>query len=166
MNPAVPTCHDHMATKVKVGDRAPLFKLQDQDGREVDLGERIGKRAVVLYFYPKDFTTGCTMEAHEFREMHEEFQRHGADVIGVSGDDVASHKRFAEEHRLPFVLLSDTKDRVRDLYGAWGVGRTPGRVTFLIDREGVVRMVFSSQMQPRKHISEALRVLAESGAET
>jgi len=148
-------------SKIKVGDRAPLFKLKDQDGQEVDLGDRIGKGAVVLYFYPKDFSTGCTMEAHEFREMHEEFQRHGADVIGVSGDDVASHKRFAEEHQLPFTLLSDPGDEVRELYGAWSVARTPGRVTYLIDRQGVVRMVFSSQVQPRKHIAEALKVLED-----
>lgn len=150
-----------MTTKIRVGDRAPTFRLQDQEGREVDLAERIGKKAVALYFYPKDFTTGCTMEAHEFREMHEEFLRHGADVIGVSGDDVASHKRFAEEHQLPFTLLSDAGDKVRDMYGAWSAVRTPGRITYLIDREGIIRMVFSSQMQPRKHISEALRTLEE-----
>jgi len=93
--------------------------------------------------------------------MHEEFKRNGADVIGVSGDDVGSHRKFAEEHELPFTLLSDPGDKVRDMYGAWSAVRTPGRITYLIDQEGIVRMVFSSQIQPRKHISEALRVLAE-----
>ena len=148
-----------MKNKIKVGDRGPTFKLLDQDGREVDLADRIGKGAVVLYFYPKDFTTGCTMEAHEFRDMHEELQRRGADVIGVSNDDVASHRRFADENALPFTLLSDTDNKARDLYGAWNAIGMPDRVTYLIDRESIVRMVFSSQMQPRKHASEALRML-------
>ncbi len=140
---------------------APVFSLLDQNGKEVDVGQLIGKSALVVYFYPKDFTTGCTMEAHEFREMHEEFQRNGAEVIGISSDSVESHKRFAEEHRLPFTLLSDPDDQVRDMYGAWSTAGTPGRVTYLIDKGGVIRMVFSSQIQPRKHISEALRVLKE-----
>ena len=104
------------------------------------------------------------MEAHEFREMHEEFLKNGAEVIGVSSTTWESHKRFADEHQLPFTLLSDQDEKVRDMYGAWGVGRTPGRVTFLIDKQGIIRMVFSSQIQPRKHISEALRVLAEINA--
>jgi peroxiredoxin Q/BCP len=150
-----------MSKHLKVGTVAPVFSLLDQDGKEVDVGQLIGKKALVVYFYPKDFTSGCTMEAHEFREMHEEFLKNGAEVIGVSSDSVESHKRFAEEHQLPFVLLSDPEDHVRDIYGAWGAARTPGRVTYLIDKQGVIRMVFSSQMQPRKHISEALRVLKE-----
>jgi peroxiredoxin Q/BCP len=150
-----------MAKTLKVGAKAPMFALKDQNGNVIDVANLVGKKALVIYFYPKDFTTGCTMEAHEFREMHEEFLKNGAEVIGVSSDDVESHKRFAEEHQLPFTLLSDTEEKVRDMYGAWGTAHTPGRVTFLIDKEGVIRMVFSSQIQPRKHISEALRVLKE-----
>lgn len=150
-----------MSKMLNVGDRAPAFALQDQDGNMVDVGQIIGRKALVLYFYPKDFTSGCTMEAREFRDMHERFQQGGAEVIGVSADDVATHKEFAVEHELPFKLLADTENKVRDLYGAWGLAHTPGRVTFLIDRQGVVRMVFSSQMQPRKHIEEGLRVLRE-----
>jgi peroxiredoxin Q/BCP len=150
-----------MAKTLKVGAKAPMFALKDQNGNVIDVANLVGKKALVIYFYPKDFTTGCTMEAHEFREMHEEFLKNGAEVIGVSSDDVESHKRFAEEHQLPFTLLSDTDEKVRDMYGAWGTAHTPGRVTFLIDKEGVIRMVFSSQIQPRKHISEALRVLKE-----
>ncbi len=150
-----------MAKHLKVGDVAPAFSLMDQNGNMVDVGQMEGKKALVVYFYPKDFSTGCTMQAHEFREMHEEFLKNGADVIGVSSDSVESHKRFAEEHELPFTLLSDPDNKVRDLYGAWGAGRTPGRITYLIDRQGVIRMVFTSQMKPRKHISEALRVLKE-----
>jgi peroxiredoxin Q/BCP len=150
-----------MSKMLSVGDKAPVFKLPDQDGDMVDLAELIGKKAIVLYFYPKDFTSGCTMEAHEFRDMHEQFQGGGAVVLGVSADDVATHKQFAVEHELPFRLLSDVDDKVRDIYGAWGLAHTPGRVTFLIDKNGMIRMVFSSQLQPKKHIEEGLRVLAD-----
>lgn len=150
-----------MSATLQVNAKAPTFSLLDQDGKMVDVGELIGKKALVVYFYPKDFTTGCTMEAHEFREMHEEFLKNGAEVIGVSSDSVDSHKRFAEEHKLPFRLLSDPENKIRDMYGAWGHGHTPGRVTYLIDKRGIIRMVFTSQIQPRKHISESLRVLTE-----
>jgi peroxiredoxin Q/BCP len=150
-----------MAKTLKVGTKAPVFALPDQNGKMVDVGAMVGKKALVVYFYPKDFTSGCTMEAHEFREMHEEFLKNGAEVIGISSDDIETHKRFAEEHQLPFTLLSDADEKVRDMYGAWGVGHSAARVTFLIDKQGVIRMVFSSQIQPRKHISEALRVLTE-----
>lgn len=154
-----------MSTKIKVGDRAPTFRLPDQEGKEVDLAERVGKGPVVLYFYPKDFTTGCTMEAREFRVMHEELRRRGADVIGVSSDDVETHHRFAEENELPFTLLSDVDDEARDMYGARTALGMPDRITYLIDRQGIVRMVFSSQMQPRKHAAEALRALEELSTE-
>ncbi len=150
-----------MTKQLQIGDRAPVFKLRDQNGEDVDLSKLIGKKALVVYFYPKDFTSGCTMEAHEFRDMHEQFQKNGAEVIGVSSDSVESHKKFAEEHELPFTLLSDPDEKVRDMYGAWGLGHTVGRVTFLIDKEGIIRMVFTSQIQPRKHISEALKTLED-----
>jgi peroxiredoxin Q/BCP len=150
-----------MSAMLKVGDKAPVFSLLDQDGNLVDVASIIGKKALVLYFYPKDFTSGCTMEAREFRDMHEQFQSNGAEVIGVSADDVKTHKEFAIEHELPFKLLADTENKVRDMYGAWGLAHTAGRITFLIDRQGIVRMVFSSQLQPRKHIEEGLRVLKE-----
>jgi peroxiredoxin Q/BCP len=150
-----------MSKTLQVGDKAPAFALQDQDGNVVDVASIIGKKALVLYFYPKDFTSGCTMEAREFRDMHEQFQSNGAEVIGVSADDVKTHKEFAVEHELPFKLLADTENKVRDMYGAWGLAHTAGRITFLIDRQGIVRMVFSSQLQPKKHIEEGLRVLKE-----
>ena len=150
-----------MSKTLQVGDKAPTFALQDQDGNLVDVASIIGKKALVLYFYPKDFTSGCTMEAREFRDMHEQFQSNGAEVIGVSADDVKTHKEFAVEHELPFKLLADTENKVRDMYGAWGLAHTAGRITFLIDRQGIVRMVFSSQLQPKKHIEEGLRVLKE-----
>jgi peroxiredoxin Q/BCP len=150
-----------MSKTLQVGDKAPAFALQDQDGNVVDVASIIGKKALVLYFYPKDFTSGCTMEAREFRDMHEQFQSNGAEVIGVSADDVKTHKEFSVEHELPFKLLADTENKVRDMYGAWGLAHTAGRITFLIDRQGIVRMVFSSQLQPKKHIEEGLRILKQ-----
>ncbi|HUL38672.1 MAG TPA: peroxiredoxin [Methanomassiliicoccales archaeon] len=150
-----------MSKMLQVGDKAPTFALPDQDANIVDVATIIGKKALVLYFYPKDFTSGCTMEAREFRDMHEQFQANGAEVIGVSSDDVKTHKEFATEHDLPFKLLADTDNKVRDMYGAWGLAHTAGRVTFLIDKQGIIRMVFSSQLQPKKHIEEGLRVLKE-----
>jgi thioredoxin-dependent peroxiredoxin len=150
-----------MSTKLKVGDKAPTFSLLDQNGNVVDVGKLMGTKALVVYFYPKDFTSGCTMEAHEFREMHEEFQKNQAMVIGISSDSVESHKKFAEEHELPFTLLSDPDDVVRGMFGAFWAAQTPGRVTYLIDKKGIIRMVFSSQIQPKKHTSEALRMLDE-----
>ncbi len=150
-----------MANQLKVGDKAPEFALLDQDGKMVDVGKMIGSKALVVYFYPKDFTTGCTMEAHEFRDLHEDLKNHGAEVIGVSADPVESHKKFIEENSLPFMILSDPENKARDLFGAWDSLGTPGRVTYLIDREGVIRMVFSSQIHPKKHAKEALKVLNE-----
>jgi peroxiredoxin Q/BCP len=145
---------------VKVGDKAPDFTLPSQMGDEVTLSEYIGKKNIVLYFYPKDETRGCTREACEFRDRYNVFTNLGAEVIGVSAQSVESHKSFATHHGLPFLLLSDEKSEIRKLYGVSAtMGIIPGRVTFIIDKKGVVRHIFSSQFQPEKHIKEALKVL-------
>ncbi len=146
--------------KVNVGDTAPDFTLTSQKEETVTLSEFRAKRTVVLYFYPKDESRGCTREACTFRDSYELFTDLGAEVIGVSADTVESHKSFAEHYNLPFTLLSDTDDRVRNLYGATSsLGIIPGRVTFVIDKTGVVRHVFSSQLQPEKHVEEARQIL-------
>ena len=146
--------------KVNVGDKAPDFTLDSQTGENVTLSDFFGKKNLVLYFYPKDETPGCTREACTFRDSYELFTDLGAEVIGVSADTVESHKAFAEHHNLPFTLLSDLDNNVRKLYGATStLGFIPGRVTFIIDKKGVVRHVFSSQLQPEKHIEEAKEVL-------
>jgi peroxiredoxin Q/BCP len=146
--------------KVNVGDKAPDFTLDMQTGENVTLSDFFGKKNVVLYFYPKDETPGCTREACTFRDSYELFTDLGAEVIGVSADTVESHKAFAEHHNLPFTLLSDLDNNVRKLYGATStLGFIPGRVTFIIDKKGVIRHVFSSQLQPEKHIEEAKEVL-------
>jgi peroxiredoxin Q/BCP len=145
---------------VKVGDKAPNFTLPSQMGDEVTLSEYIGKKNIVLYFYPKDETRGCTREACEFRDRYDVFTNLGAEVIGVSAQSVESHRSFATHHGLPFLLLSDEKNEVRKLYGVSAtMGIIPGRVTFIIDKKGIVRHTFSSQFQPEKHIKEALKVL-------
>jgi peroxiredoxin Q/BCP len=131
-------------------------------GDNVTLSEYFGKKNIVLYFYPKDETRGCTREACGFRDSYDVFTNLGAEVIGVSAQSVESHKSFATHHGLPFILLSDEKNEVRQLYGATStMGIIPGRVTFIIDKKGIVRHVFSSQFQPEKHIEEALKVLRE-----
>ena len=147
---------------VKVGDKAPDFTLPSQMGDNVTLSEYFGKRNEVLYFYPKDETRGCTREACEFRDQYDVFTDLGAEVIGVSAQSVESHKSFATHYGLPFILLSDEKNGVRKLYGVpSSMGILPGRVTYIIDKKGVVRHIFNSQLQPEKHIEEALRILKE-----
>jgi peroxiredoxin Q/BCP len=147
-------------TGLGAGDRAPDFTLEDQDGRPVSLADFRGRRAVVVYFYPKDDTPGCTKESCAFRDQYEAFLDAGAEVIGISSDSVASHEAFAAKHRLPFRLLADVGGTVR---AAFGVPRTagllPGRVTYVIDRDGVIRHAFNSQLAAARHVDEAIEVL-------
>jgi peroxiredoxin Q/BCP len=152
--------------KVNVGDTAPDFTLTSQRGEAVILSQFRGKKNVVLYFYPKDETRGCTREACTFRDSFELFTDLGAEVIGVSADTVESHKAFAAHYNLPFTLLSDMDNAVRKMYGAEStIGFIPGRITFVIDKKGVVRHVFSSQLQPEKHVEEARQVLIKLNEE-
>ena len=148
---------------IEVGQKAPDFELPDAEGKPVHLADFKGKKAVVLYFYPKDDTPGCTAEACSFRDSYEDFQDAGAEVIGVSSDSSKSHEKFAKRHKLPFTLLSDAKGEVRKKYGVPAtMGLLPGRVTFVIDRKGIVRHVFNSQLQATRHVSEALEALGRS----
>jgi peroxiredoxin Q/BCP len=142
------------------GEHAPDFELSNATGAPVKLSDYAGKKCVVLYFYPKDDTPGCTVEACGFRDAYEVFAEAGAEVIGVSSDSVSSHDAFAKKHRLPMTLLSDPGGRVRDKYGVKStLGLFPGRVTYVIDKEGVVRHAFSSQLRFSKHVDEALEVV-------
>ena len=148
---------------VKIGDIAPDFSLESASGQRVSLSDFRGMKSVVLYFYPKDETTGCTREACGFRDSYEAFKRLGAEVLGVSSDSSESHRKFAEHHTLPFTLLSDPKKVVRKLYGVRSsIGIIPGRVTYIIDREGRVIHIFNSQTRPEEHVREALRILKSS----
>ena len=145
---------------IQPGSSAPGFRLQTSTGEYVSLEDFHGKKNVVVYFYPKDFTKGCTAEACEFRDSYEEFKNLGAEVIGISNDNQKSHEAFASEHKLPFILLSDPDGSVRKSYGVKKTfGLVPGRVSFVIDKNGIVRHVFSSQSKATAHVGEALAVL-------
>jgi peroxiredoxin Q/BCP len=145
---------------VQLGSPAPGFRLQTSTGEYVSLEDFHGKKNLVVYFYPKDFTKGCTAEACEFRDSYEEFKNLGAEVIGISNDNQKSHGAFASEHKLPFILLSDSDGAVRKAYGVKKTfGLVPGRVSFVIDKNGIVRHVFSSQSRATAHVGEALAVL-------
>jgi thioredoxin-dependent peroxiredoxin len=145
------------------GMSAPDFELPDQNGAIVRLSHHFGKHPVVVYFYPKDDTTGCTIQACRFRDDFEKFRVTGAVIIGISDDSTESHGRFASKHSLPFTLLSDKGGWVRKLYGVKKTfGVIPGRVTFVIDRKGIIRHLFSSQSSPARHVEEALVALAVS----
>lgn len=146
--------------RLQAGDEAPDFSLIDTGGRTVRLSDFREKSAVVVYFYPKDETAGCTMEACAFRDSYEAFQRVGAEVIGISEDTLDSHVRFASKHRLPFILLADPGGKTAK---AWRVpkplGFMRGRTTFVIDRQGVIRHVFTDLLNSTRHVSTALDVL-------
>jgi len=143
-----------------VGERAPDFTLPDAAGQAVRLADLLARKVVVLYFYPKDETAGCTAEACAFRDAYEDFTAAGAEVVGVSRDDAASHTRFAAHHKLPFTLLSDADGTVHALYGIQSrLGFLRDRVTFVIDRSGIVRKVFTSMINMRGHIQSSLPVV-------
>jgi thioredoxin-dependent peroxiredoxin len=146
--------------RVTVGSEAPYFTLPSQSGEMVSLGDFLGERPVVLFFYPKDDTLGCTREVCAFRDSFEELGRLDAEVIGVSSESVDSHRDFAEKHGLPFTLLSDKEGKVRRLYGVPNTfGLFPGRVTYIIGKKGIVRHVFSSQLGVERHVEEAIQAL-------
>jgi peroxiredoxin Q/BCP len=129
-------------------------------GDNVALSEYLGKKNIVLYFYPKDETTGCIKEACTFRDNYEELTNLGAEVLGVSGQSVESHKSFASHYGLPFILLADIDNKIRELYGVPStMGILPGRVTYIIDKKGVVRHVFVSQTKAQRHVEEAKNTL-------
>ena len=149
---------------LKTGATAPEFSLPADDGTTVTLAGLRGK-SVVLYFYPKDDTSGCTTEACEFRDSWKDVQQSGAVVLGVSPDPVTSHQKFKQKYRLPFPLLADTDHRVADAYGAWGEKSMYGRkyrgilrTTFLIDPAGRIARVFE-KVRPEGHAAEVLAAL-------
>ena len=146
---------------LSAGDSAPLIDLPDQNGSQ-RRSDQLGGRALVLFFYPKDDTPGCTMEACAFRDSYAVLQALGAEVWGVSGDSAGSHQRFAERHNLPFPLLVDGGNQLRQAFGVPSVlGLLPGRVTYVIDGQGVIRHVFNNLLDGPAHRREALEVLRQ-----
>lgn len=149
-------------TGLQVNDHAPDISLPDQSGKTVSLADFRGKKVVVLYFYPKDDTPVCTTEACTFRDSFDAFKDLGAEVIGVSADSVDSHKKFAEKHHLQFHLLADTSNMARKAFGVPTTMKIlPGRVTYVIDKEGVIRYLFNSMSDGPKHVTEAMKIVKE-----
>ena len=143
-----------------VGIAAPDFELRDQDGNSVRLSQFRGVSPVVLFFYPKDNTRVCTQEVCAFGNDYSQFRDAGAQLFGISSDSADSHTKFSRKYSLPYPLLADSGGKVRKLFGVkktWGL--LPGRATFVIDREGIVRHIFSSQFEAGAHVSEALAAL-------
>jgi peroxiredoxin Q/BCP len=145
---------------LKVGDTIPNFKAKDANGNDFDSQNIVGKKPLVIYFYPKDNTPGCTAEACSFRDQYEDFKDLGADVIGISSDSVSSHQQFSEQYKLPFILLSDNDKKIRTLFGVPSglFGLLPGRVTYVTDKNGVIQMIFDSVLAT-KHIPKALQAI-------
>jgi peroxiredoxin Q/BCP len=151
---------EHLSSNLSVGDYAPDFMLRNQADQRVRLTDLLRQGVVVLYFYPKDYSLGCTAEACAFRDRYEAFTEAGAIVVGVSADSTDSHREFVENYNLPFNLLSDEDDAIHERYGVrktLGVFR--GRVTFVIDQRGVIQNIFSSHINFSKHVTEALKVI-------
>jgi peroxiredoxin Q/BCP len=145
---------------IKVGDRVPNFSLPSQTGTTFNIGDLIGKKSLVIYFYPKDDTPGCTAESCAFRDSYEVFTDAGAEVIGISADSPQSHQQFAQKYNLPFTLLSDSDNRVRKLFGVPStLFVLPGRVTYIIDKEGIVRHIFDSLLDFKAHVTESLNTI-------
>ncbi|MCL4411738.1 MAG: peroxiredoxin [Candidatus Thermoplasmatota archaeon] len=143
---------------LKVGDKAPDFTGLTDSGERINLSEKLKDGPVVLYFYPKDETPGCTAEACSFRDNWEDIRKLGATVLGVSSDSVESHKNFKSNRNLQFTLISDEKKEIRKAYGATGT-LIPQRVTFVIDKEGLIREVYNSQLNAAHHVNVALKSL-------
>jgi thioredoxin-dependent peroxiredoxin len=149
---------------LKPGQPAPDVAFVALDGSQIDLTAFRGK-PLVLFFYPKDNTVGCTIEACTFRDAYQDFVDAGAEVVGVSNDDPASHRQFIEKSRLPFRLLSDTGGRGRAAFGVPStLGVIPGRATFVIDADGTILHAFNSQFMLAQHVTRALAALATTKA--
>ncbi len=148
---------------IAVGSRIPSFVLKDQKGKSFDINSVLGKKNLVIYFYPKDDSPGCTKEACSFRDQFEVFTEADAVIIGISSQSVESHKEFADKYKLNYTLLSDDEDKVRKLFDVPTnfLGLIPGRVTYVVNKAGVVVYLFNSQIKAEQHVSEALRILKE-----
>jgi peroxiredoxin Q/BCP len=145
---------------LKVGDVVPAFSAKNTEGILFESQSIVGIKPVVIYFYPKDDTPGCTTQACSFRDQYEDFKALGAEVIGISGDSFTAHQKFANKYKLPFILLSDQGKTIRQLFGVPTAlfGLLPGRVTYVIDKQGIIKLIFD-QMAPKSHITKALEMI-------
>lgn len=146
-----------MQDGLRVGDKLPLFGAKDQNGNDFYIASILEKKVLVIYFYPKDDTPGCTKQACFLRDQYEEFKAIGAEVIGISGDSISMHKKFASKYDLPFILLSDENKSLRKLFGVKTnmFGLIPGRVTYVVDKKGVIQMIFDD-MNATNHLEKTV----------
>jgi len=149
--------------KIIIGSTVPKFELKDQNGKTFKLDSVLGKKNLVIYFYPKDDSPGCTKQACSFRDQYEVFEEADAIIIGISEQSVESHLKFAKKYRLNYTLLSDEDNKVRKQFGVPSsfLGIMPGRVTYIINKEGKVVYIFNSQIKAEKHVEESMRILKE-----
>ncbi len=150
-----------MNEALQIGDFCPIFSLPDSQGKEIQIETYLGKKILVLFFYPKDDTPGCTKEACAFRDAYADFLDLGCEVFGISSDTAAAHQAFQNKHGLPYTLLSDQQKKVRQQFGVPGnlFGLIPGRVTYVVGLDQKIAGVFNSQTNPVGHIHEAIKVV-------
>ncbi len=146
---------------MKAGSKAPDFSARTADGQQIQLSQFLGQRGLVLFFYPKDGTRICTAEACAFRDSYEKFVDAGFEVIGISSDSQISHQQFAERNALPFPLISDSDGALRKLFNVpRTLGLLPGRATYVIDRDGIIRHIYSAALASDNHVTEALDAIS------
>ena len=147
--------------QIKIGDYIPSFSLKDQNGNLFDINTYLGKKKLVIFFYPQDGSLNCTKEACYFRDLSQTFDEVNAVILGISGQSVESHRKFAETFHLDYPILSDEGDRVRKLFGvpSMFLGIFPGRVTYIADIRGIIMHIYNSNTHPTRHVDEALRIL-------
>lgn len=152
-----------MITRISVNNKIPLFELEDQKGDLFKVSDFIGRKNLIIYFYPKDYTPGCTSEAKAFRDWYDDFFDLDCEVVGVSADKCATHKKFASKFQLPFILLSDHENVVRKQFGVPSImlGLLPGRFTYIVNKQGLVHKVIGSKCRPDQHAQEALKAIKE-----
>ena len=148
----------------KINSKCPLFDGINQDGKTFKIKDHLGKKPIVIFFYPKDYTPGCTAEACSFRDNYKEFEIFNCLVIGISSDKYKTHRHFKEKYNLPFTLISDPKKTIRKLFKVPNTlfGLMPGRVSYVIDKNGIIKGVFNSQFNPLSHISNTINCLKEN----
>lgn len=151
---------------ITVGDDVPVFSLRDQNDSLFNISDYVGKKILVIYFYPKDESSGCTKEACSFRDHYDAFTNAGAMVIGINSGTVDSHKKFIEHHKLPFTLLSDPDNKVLKMFGVKNKFFITGRETFIIDKRGKVAFTFDSFMNGAAHEKEALAFINNTTAKS
>jgi len=146
---------------IKIGIPIPSFTLEDQYGKNFDINSVLGKKNLVIFFYPKDETRGCIKEVCSFRDSYQKFVSTNTEVIGISSDDVNSHLKFSSKYKLPFLLLSDKEQKIRKLFNVPStlLGLIPGRATYIVDKRGIVRYIYNSQLLAENHISESIKAL-------